>query len=167
MNCKENNEDAEWTEEERKSANRFIGFAFLGICLWTIFLLFTVAPSCPDQTPENCFLQGKYFINEGNYIQAQKYFTKAIQKKPDYFEAYIERANSCEKQDSFTLAIKDYTYLLSFPKMTVDKKAELLYKRGRLYYKTLQDSLACKDWNESCENNLPKACKEYRENCKK
>ena len=45
-------------------------------------------------TAEECFKTGTYyFVYEHKFNLAEKYLTKAIIKKPNYAEAYLQRAN--------------------------------------------------------------------------
>ena len=163
----DNQDLIELNERETKSMKKAMSFSFFGATIWIAFLLIVVAPSCPDKNAEYYFNYGKHKESEGDNVQAIRFFTKAIEKSPYYYEAYLQRAALNQKQDSFHLSIADYTSLLSFPEMTPARKAELLYIRAGAYYSFLQDSLACKDYKESCELNLPKSCTEFRNKCKK
>lgn len=157
-----------WTEKDSKSANKITGLMFIFVAGWITFLIVTLAPSCPTKpkTPEEYFKFGNHYAAEGDFIQAQKYFTKAIKDKPDYTEAYYARINAWEQTDSLQNVINDYTTLLSFPQLTVDKKGELLYLRGSAYYLSLKDTLACNDWKLSRDLGYNKAYDRVRFKCK-
>lgn len=83
MLCEE--EKKEWAVDERKSANQIAGGMFLFICAWTAFLLIILAPSCPNKTPEYYFGYAQHYSSEGDYVQAVRFFTKAIEKKTRLF----------------------------------------------------------------------------------
>lgn len=128
-------------------------------------LLLSFLVTCGKTALENYEL-GKHFSAEGNYIEAQKYFTRAIKQDTVYINAYLGRASVAFIQDSFALAIHDYTKLIHL--QPFKNNAELIYTRGAVYYQSLQDSLACKDFYNACENyGFTKACTAYRKICKK
>lgn len=130
----------------------------------TIFLFFLFI-SCTNKTSEYYFGQGKHYEAEGDYIQAIRNLTKAIEKNPQYIEAYQKRAHLNFSQDSFALAISDYTKIISL--QPTKNNSEMIYSRGLSYYRSLQDSLACIDFNTACENlGLIKSCDAKRKFCK-
>lgn len=143
--------------------NPFSKFSISGIIFF--FAIILLSPSCPDKTPEYYYEQGKHYEAEGDYIRAIQYMTKAIEKNPQFVDAYMKRAWLNFSQDSFSLAIADYTKIIELrPKIN---NAEIYYLRGMTFYRSLQDTMACKDIKLSCEQNLNKGCDAVRKFCKK
>lgn len=135
--------------------------------LWAVILLAILAPSCPAAKTKEEYLQlGEHFMAEGDFIQAANNFTKAIEKDSAYFQAYYKRAQAWEQSDSISKAIADYDKLLSFPVLSVDRKGELLYLRGNMYYLSMQDTLACNDWKAARDIGYNKAYDRVRFKCK-
>jgi tetratricopeptide (TPR) repeat protein len=61
------------------------------------------------QTPQSYFELGKHCEASGDYVKAAELLSKAIERDPAYIQAYTERAVVWFFQDSFRLAIADYT----------------------------------------------------------
>lgn len=159
--------DLIWEPEDAKQTKYAVAFGGMFIIGWIVFLIMILAPSCPPhKTAEYYVDYGKHYMAQNDFTKAQIYFTKAISAKPDCYDAYIERINAYEQSDSIHKAIADYTTILSIFQLSVEKKGQLLYLRANDHYKILQDSAACKDWNDACELNIPKACNLLRTNCK-
>lgn len=158
--------DLIWEPKDTKKAKYVAGFGFLFIAGWIIFLLITLAPSCPSKSPQYYFEYGKKYMTQNDFIKAQRYFTKAIQTSPRYFDAYLERAKAWEKIDSIKNAIKDYDTLLSFKELTVAKTAILYFSRANMHYLLSEDTLACYDWRKACDLNHNKACDVIRKRCR-
>lgn len=168
MKHEDEHPDLIWLPEDGPKAKYAIGIGFLFIIGWIFFLLMILAPSCPSsKTPAYYFEYGKHYMTQHEFIKAQKYFTKAIELKPDYYEAYLERITAYEQSDSIHKAIVDYDTILTVFKLTVEQKGQILYLKANDHYKILEDSLACIHWNTACELNAIKACDALRINCKK
>ena len=129
------------------------------------FAVIPFAPSCSQKTSGYYFEQGKHYEAEGDYIHAIQCLTKAIEKNPQFIDAYLKRAWLHFSQDSFASAISDYSKIIELKPTT--NNSEIYYLRGISYYRFLKDSLACKDFNTSCELNLNKGCDAIRKFCKK
>ena len=168
MNNEEEHPELIWTPEDAKKGKYMTGGIALFIIGWVIFLLLTLAPSCPKppRTAEDYFSYGKAYMGQNDFIQAQRYFTKAIKAKPRYYEAYIERIKAWEQTDSLQNAINDYDTLLIFKNLTVDQTAELTFLKANQYYLLSQDTLACAGWRRACDFNHNKACDLIRKRCK-
>jgi tetratricopeptide (TPR) repeat protein len=136
-----------------------------------IFLLIGSAVACSilkPKTPEQNYDLAKHYQVEGDLVQADRFLTKAIEKKPEYMEAYILRAEVNTLRDSLYKAIIDYTKVLGMPNLTGEKKGKILRLRAGAYRANLQDSLACKDWDVACEQfGDPASCTNKRKYCKK
>lgn len=140
-----------------------------------ILLSFGCITSCAvllhNKTPLECFNDAKHFEAEGDINKAVNSLTKAIKDQPNYYDAYIYRAELNTRRDSFDRAAEDYTAILTSPSYTLNvaQKGELLNRRGNAYYSSAKnDSAACADWNISCEQyGHTGACKNKRDNCKK
>lgn len=153
-----------WTDEDRRSANRFFGFSYFGVL--TVFSLIVLAPSCPDKNAQDYFEYGKHYMASGDFEQAQRYFSKAIRMNHTYFEAYEERAKAFEKTDSLTRSLQDYDTLLTFKNVSVSKTAELYFLKASNHYLLSQDTLACHAWKKACDLNHNKSCDIIRKRCK-
>jgi Tfp pilus assembly protein PilF len=143
--------------------------AFASITVLVIIIVggFACAVMKP-KTPEQNYDYAKHYQALGDFVQADRFLTKAIEKKPDYLEAYILRADVNKQRDSLVRAIKDYTTILEMSNLSVQKKAEILNLRGSTYRLNLQDTLACRDWNVACEQfGYTSACNNKRSYCKK
>lgn len=167
-----NNEDEHpdliWTHEDMKKVKYISGGMGLFIIAWITFLLLVIAPSCPNKnTAVSLYEYGKYYMSEQDFVKAEKYFTKAININPNYFDAYIQRAKANEQLDSLQKCINDYTFLLDSAKLSVDKKSEYYYIRANIYYKYLQDTLSYEDLSKSCDLNNNRACDLLRKRYKK
>jgi tetratricopeptide (TPR) repeat protein len=156
-----------FTDKDRKGANiiAFVAFSCFGII---IFLGMLSSPSCQGikKTPEEHFADGKHFVAAGEFYQAQKSFSNAIEKKHDYFDAYMERARAYEQTDSLLRSIADYDTLLTFKNLTVAKTAELYFLRANQYYLLSEDTLACHDYKKACDLNHNRSCDLIRKRCK-
>ena len=60
-------------------------------------------------TPEEHYERGKSYVDNGDYKQAIREYTNAIQLKPDYIEAYQERGDANTKTGDYDGAIADYS----------------------------------------------------------
>lgn len=166
----ERNEHPEliWTPEDAKKVKYFTSLGFTFMVGWIAFLLIAIAPSCPNKkSPEYYYGYGKHFMEvENDFVQAQRFLTRAIKEKPRYFEAYEQRAKAWEKTDSLQNAINDYDTLLTFKNLTVDKTAELYFLKANNYYLLSEDTLACHNWKRACDFNHNKSCDFIRKSCK-
>lgn len=139
---------------------------FGSISTWIVFLLITLAPSCPEKkTPLYYFGYGKHYMLNNDFVQAERYFTRAIKEDPRYFDAYVERAKVWELSDSIKNAINDLDTLLTFP-LTVDKTATLYFQKANMQYLLSEDTLACHNWKKACDLNHNKSCDLIRKRCK-
>lgn len=145
-----------------------IAVSYLSIYIIGVaFLFITLAPSCPASKSAEYYVNyGKHCMSEGDHIEAQRSFTRAIKLQPSYFEAFTERAKAWEASDSLVRAIADYDSLLSFKGLTVDQTAGLLFNRANMHYLLSDDVNACRDWRKACELNHNKACDLIRKRCK-
>ena len=134
-----------------------------------IFGYATILISClvKKKSPEYYYEYGKHYVAEGDLVQAQRNFTRAIKENPNYYDAYYQRAQVWQQTDSIENAINDYDTLLTFKNLTVDKTAELYFLRGNMNYLISQDTIACRDWKSACDLNHNKACDLIRKRCKK
>jgi len=136
------------------------------ILLIILSLLISLAPSCPEKTPEHYCELGQRMSASGAYDDAVRYYTAAILKKPGYKEALTGRAAAWEQLDSLTRAIADYRTLVDMERESVEQKSLFVLLLANTYYLNLQDSLACVNWKLACELNHNKACDLYRNKCR-
>ncbi len=70
-------------------------------------------------------------IYNADYKKAVEYFTKAIESKPDYVEAYFNRGISYEKMGEKSAAINDYKKVLEFDSGHKKAKEALVRLEGK------------------------------------
>lgn len=158
--------DLIWEPSDAKKAKYMVSFGALAIIAWITFLMVVLAPSCPNKSPEYFYAYGKQYMAQNDFVQAQRYFTKAIQTNPRYYDAYAERAKAWEKSDSLYNAIRDYDTLLTFKNLSVDKTGELYFLKATCHYQLTEDTLACHNYKIACDLNYNKACDLIRKRCK-
>ena len=98
----------------------------------------------------------EFFFKEGNNIlmlegkwdRAMPYFTKAIELKRNYSEAYIERGWCNLVAQNYEPALEDFSKAIEL------NNANGYYHRGRLHYSQGNFSLAIKDFNKVIEQDL-------------
>lgn len=84
------------------------------------------------------YTTGKDFAASGNYQDAIIQYTKQIEEKPEFTDAYIARAEAYEKTGNLSEAASDYKRATSFD----EKNASCFYNSGRLYFEL-------KEYNEA------------------
>lgn len=90
-----------------------------------LLVLFSLVQCSPS-----LYNTGKEFAAAGNYKDAIAQFTKQIELKPEYTDAYIARAQAYEKTGNLAEAASDYKRATTFDA----KDASNFYNAGRLYY---------------------------------
>ena len=74
-----------------------------------VFILLLVFTSCQNKTPEEYYNMGIEEAEQGNYDAALEDFNKAIKMKPEFADAYINRAfYAKENLGDYKGAIEDY-----------------------------------------------------------
>jgi len=127
-------------------------------------LLLAVVSTC-NPTAEECYKLGKHFADIRDFEQAEKHLTKTIEKDSMYLDAYKGRASVYMVQDSFAKAIADYNKIIEM--QPLHNPGEWRYLRGTAYYLSLNDSAACADFYNACENfGHTTSCNAYRKICK-
>jgi tetratricopeptide (TPR) repeat protein len=101
----------------------------LAICIIAAFLLPGLTTQA--QNPKRYFKAGEDFMLAGNYEDAVEQLTKAIDLQPDHDRAYLTRADAYEKLGMLREAAEDYDRAATF----LDKKPEVFYEAGRIYYR--------------------------------
>jgi tetratricopeptide (TPR) repeat protein len=78
------------------------------LSVFILILLFAFT-SCRNKAPEEYYNMGIEEANQGNYDEALEDFNKAIELKPEYTQAYINRAYYAkENLGDYKGAIEDY-----------------------------------------------------------
>ena len=98
------------------------------ILLFIIIVFIPASVLC--QNARRYFKTGEDFVEVGNYNDAIEQFTKAIDLEPDYADAYMARADACEKIGKLEEAAADYDRASTF----LEKDKDVFYHSGRLYY---------------------------------
>lgn len=98
-----------------------------------IIIAFGISVTLRAQDAKTFYNTGVKFLKANNLNDALTYFTKAIDAKPQYIDAYKKRAEIYEMQNKIQLALEDYERILPLaPKdATVYSKVSYLYlKKG-------------------------------------
>ncbi len=98
------------------------------LCIFTALILTSL--NTQAQNPKRFFKAGEDFMLAGNYQDAVEQMTRAIDLQPDYDKAYLARADAYKKLGMIREAAEDYDRAATF----LDKKPEVFYEAGRLYY---------------------------------
>ncbi len=104
-------------------------------CKFIFFLvLFASVANAYGQRPKKFIKVGEEFMEYGKYEDAVIQFSNAIDVDPDNEDAHLYRAQSYEKLQDYSNALKDYEKLTIFD----EKEDEYFYNTARMYY-LLQD----------------------------
>ena len=133
---------------------------FIVPLIWVLAII-TLAPSCPNKSPEYYYSLADRKRAEGDNLVAIKCLSKAIKDKPDYLDAYKMRADLWLKEDSIDRAVDDLTKIID-----LKPSGDAYFQRGNAYYVGVKDSLACKDYYKACDLNHNKSCDLWRKYCK-
>lgn len=125
-----------------------------------------IAPSCPKKSYEFYLEQGKIECANTNTYVGITLFTKAIKLKPNYEEAYMQRAKAYIGIDSIGKAVSDYDTIVSWHKDDQEQLGKLYLLIGDTYRKGVQDSLACTYWKMARDMNNTTAWDKIRKYCK-
>ncbi len=99
--------------------------------LWVVFVLFTgTGVALHAQSPKKYYKTGKEFLAKESYQDAIDQFTKAIELKPEFTDAYIARAQVYETLGEKEKALDDYKRTLVF----LTKDGMIYYHAGKLCY---------------------------------
>ena len=82
------------------------------------------------QNAKKHYKTGEEFILAGNYKDAVEQLTRAVELEPDMDKAYLARAEAYEYMGMLKKAAEDYDRAATF----LNKKPEVFYHAGRLYY---------------------------------
>ena len=119
------------------------------ILLLCVFLLAgSTAFSADDALANQFYKEGKDFNKQKNYHAAVKSFTSAIELKPDYYDAFLQRGYAHEKLDSIKHAMRDYNSAIQLkPEMSVGYQF-----RGFINMVKLKEyDLAIQEYNKAIE----------------
>ena len=158
MNCfiKQNSNTMEKRKNYHKGQSLLLSGKKLILTLLGVFYFFL---SCQKN---NYFDLGKSEYDKGNFENAIINFTKAIELKPDYAEAYYNRGNAYVKLQQYGKAIYDFNKAIELKQ----DDAQAYYNRGLVYYFSGNTYKACKDWREASLLGYYDAKKLLDEYCK-
>lgn len=122
---------------------------------------FTKATEISPKNPDGFYQLGLYYFNLDEFEKAFEYLTKAIDANPTY-DAYMYRAQCCERTNKMTSAIYDYTQAIS---MRVSDP-EAYYRRGLIERDMKDMTKACKDFTKASSLGNSDAA-EYLKECNK
>ncbi len=98
--------------------------------VWLTSLLFAMSFTVLyAQNPKKYYRTGQEFLSKKSYQDAIEQFSKAIELKPEYTDAYIARAEVYETLDEKEKALEDYKRTLVF----LTKDGTIYYHAGKLY----------------------------------
>lgn len=121
---------------------------------------FSKAMEISPKSADAYYQMGVYYFNQDDFDKAFDYLTKAIEIMPSY-DAYMYRAQCCERKNQMTSAIYDYTQAIS---MRVSDP-EAYYRRGLIERDMKDSAKACKDFAKASQLGNPDAT-EYLKECK-
>ena len=101
-----------------------------GKILWLSILVFLIPVSALAQSPKKYYKTGKEFLSKKAYQDAIDQFSKAIELKPEYTDAYIARAEVYETLGKKEKALEDYQRTLVF----LTKDGRIYARAGKLLY---------------------------------
>jgi len=84
---------------------------FLTLLTTLLFLVFTWSP-VHAETPKQSYEKGYERHMKSNYLDAAKYYTKAINGNPSYAQAYQMRAAAYHSLKDYGRALQDYTRVI-------------------------------------------------------
>ena len=109
--------------------------------LWCLFMLFALSfTALYAQNPKKYYKTGQEFLAKKSYQDAIEQFSKAIELKPEYTDAYIARAKVYETLGEKEKALEDYKRTLVF----LTKDGMIYYHAGNLLYELGQYEEAVK-----------------------
>lgn len=100
-----------------------------------LLVLFFMMDICYGASLEECINLGIDYYKKGEYDNAIFYYTKAIEIDPQYFEAYINRANIYASKKNYEQAISDYNKAIEINQnytITYYNKAITCEEAGRI-----------------------------------
>lgn len=98
-----------------------------------------------DNPPEFYFIFGNEYFKKGQYQLALKEYDKAINRDPNYAEAFSNRGLVYAELNQCQRAIEDYNKAISIKK----DLAEVYYNRGRCYSRLQQYNQSIDDCNKA------------------
>jgi tetratricopeptide (TPR) repeat protein len=85
------------------------GLAIAGIIISILIMIAIIVPNIISHfSPHDHYMDGIDLIDYGDYNQAISEFTRAIELKPDYAEAYKGRGDTYYRQKEYDKAIADW-----------------------------------------------------------
>jgi tetratricopeptide (TPR) repeat protein len=110
------------------------------------FLISSVA-NCGNQRTVDLFDEGNAFHEGGNFEQAIAKYTLAIERKPDFWEAYYNRGLANQDSGDYNLAIADFGRALQLN----SGFARGYFSRGLAYYALEETDKAIDDFDQAIE----------------
>lgn len=126
------------------------------------FLAFIIPKTESEGKPaEFYFSKAESEREKKDFKAAYRDYSKAIELKNDYAEAFYKRALLKVDMDSSKSALIDLDKVIE-----LKPTGEVYYHRGHIKW-TLKDSIgACQDWVQSCDFLYNHGCDLIREKCK-
>ncbi len=102
------------------------------------------ASTIDEQLEKKAYNAGVEFMQAGDFENAMSKFDEAIGYKPDYVEAYVNRANIKWQQGDIESAIEDFRQAIS-----IEATADAYFGLGQCYYKDNKRDSAMASYTES------------------
>jgi tetratricopeptide (TPR) repeat protein len=123
---------------------------------------FTKATEKSPGLAEGWYQLGVYYFNKDDHDKAFVNFTLALERDPMNYDAYMYRAQCCERQHKMTSANYDYGQAISIR----PSDPEAYYRRG-LVERDLKDNVnACKDFRKASSLGHVDAAEYVSTDCK-
>ena len=100
-----------------------------------------------DNDPVDFFKLGNQSYQKGDYDEAIKHYTKAIELDPKHVSAYYNRGSAYEQKGDHDLAIEDFNKAIDLN----PDFASAYFNRGNAYAKKEEHDLAIADYSEVIE----------------
>jgi tetratricopeptide (TPR) repeat protein len=114
----------------------------------TLFLLITLVFSITKaQTAEDFFKEGEAKSKQRDFSAAIEEYSKAIDKDPKFWNAYVKRAFCFGLTDNYEKAVEDYTIVIA----AEPEKIYAYQSRGSAHYKLGHYPEALADFNKVLE----------------
>lgn len=121
----------------------------IGLIISLVALLISNTGNGDDRRAINRFNEGNDYFDVGSYGQAIAKYDEAIERKPDFPEAYYNRGLAHAARDDYDLAIADWNQVLLLRPGVV----RAYFSRGSAYYMQGEIDKAIADFDQAIERS--------------
>ncbi len=115
--------------------------------LSALLFLFVISLNSMAQTAEDDFKEGEARSKQRNFLAAISEYSKAIDKNPKFWNAYVKRAFCYGLTEQYDKAVEDYTVAIA----AEPEKIYSYQSRGSAHYKLGHFEEALADFNKVLE----------------